>query len=92
MVPADDEEIKKYYENFYTPYTIGHYGLDVLKENELGRAIRVVKGFAYSEVERHLDVGCGYGSLMEEMQMKYDCVSEGCDVRNLAENYKIHVL
>ena len=90
MTPADEGEVKKYYEHFYTPLTEGQWGIDGLKENELGRATRVAEGFAYPEIKRHLDIGCGYGVLMEEISNKYGCLSEGCDVRNLTENYKVY--
>jgi len=83
-----DEELNKYYNEYYTPLVFGHHGLKKLRAHELQRATRIVwEQFEFSEVERHLDVGCGYGLLMQEVQDKYDCVSEGLDVRDLASNY-----
>jgi len=90
MVPANDDEVGRYYDEFYTPLTVAQWGIERLKNNELGRATRIVDCFEYEKVERHLDVGCAWGRLMQEMQSRYNCVSEGVDIRCLTEGYKVY--
>ena len=91
-VPTDEEEIRKYYNEYYTPLVFGQHGLNKLRANELVRAQRLVwEQFDYPEVKRHLDVGCAYGLFMQEMQTRYDCISEGLDLRDLAgDGYKVY--
>ncbi len=90
-VPENDEEIGKYYEEYYTPLTEGHWGIDGLKKNEFKRVDRIIdNNLIFPKVVRHLDIGCGYGTMLEAVEAKYGCVSEGCDIRNLTEGYKVY--
>ena len=90
MVPADDEEIQKYYDAFYTPLTTNQHGIEKLHKSSHARALRITKQLDYLEVERHLDVGCGHGGQMREMQKRYNCVSEGHDIRNFVDDFKVY--
>ena len=90
-VPQNEEEINKYYRDYYTPLTEGHWDKEGLKERELWRATRILKGsLTFPMVTSHLDIGCGYGMLMQEVSARYGCVSEGCDIRNLTDGFKVH--
>lgn len=96
-VPETQWEVEKYYNEYYTPLVVGQHTQDKLKANELERALRVLRAVKDGyhkplEVKRHLDVGCGFGILMQETKKQFDCVSEGVDVRDLAtENgYKVY--
>jgi len=87
-VPQDDKEMRKYYNEYYSPLVFGQHGVDKLRADELERALRIVwDQFDFPEVKRHLDVGCAFGLFMQEMQTKYGCVSEGLDLRDMAGEY-----
>jgi len=89
--PVDEEEVDKYYNEFYTPLTEGHWGVDGLKKREAERAARLItKNLLFPEVLRYLDIGCCYGGLLDAVSEKYGCVSEGCDIRDFADGYKVH--
>ena len=92
--PANDIEIDKYYRDYYTKITEGHWGIEGpggLKEREKDRAYRLMAGnLALLRPARHLDIGCCYGGLMDMLSEELGCVSEGCDIRNLAEGHKVY--